>query len=117
MFELADCSAFVFLFAEVLDDAEVFEGGDVAFDLVGSGKFAKQAAHDFAAAGFRQTFGPADFVRLSNSADLLGDVLAERVAQFGVAFVAVFQRHECDEGVALDFVRTADDGGFGDSLV
>jgi hypothetical protein len=60
-----------FGFAEFGDYGEVFEGGGVAFDFAVGGEFAEQAAHDFAAAGFGQSFSEADVVGTGEGADLL----------------------------------------------
>jgi hypothetical protein len=49
-------------FAELGDDSEVFERGDVAFDFAVGGEVAKKTAHDFAAAGFGQSFSEANIV-------------------------------------------------------
>ena len=53
-----------FLLLQLRDDAEVFEGGHVAFDFAIGGEFAEQATHDFSAASFWQRVGEADVVGL-----------------------------------------------------
>ncbi len=66
-------AALFFLLAQFGDDAEVFEGGDVAFDLAVGRHLAQQAAHDLAGAGFGQGIGEADVVRTGEGSNFFGD--------------------------------------------
>ena len=48
--------------AEAGNDAKIFQGGGVAFDLCAGGNLLEEAPHDFSAAGFRQGFGESNVV-------------------------------------------------------
>ena len=77
----------------------------------------QEAAHNFSAAGLREGFGEPDVVGLGDRADFLADVLAEDLAQVGAGGVAGLESDEGDEGLALELVGTANNGGFGDVLI
>jgi hypothetical protein len=103
-----------FGFAELGDDGEVFEGGDVALDFAVGGQFAEEAAHDLAAAGFGKSFGEADVVGTGEGADFLGDPLAQFVFQFAGGLVAGLKRYEGRDGLAFEIVGATYDCGFSD---
>ena len=75
----------------------------------------KKAAHDFAAAGFRQRIGEADLFRTGEGSNFMADPLTEFFAQNGVVPLAFFQGDEGADGLAGDLMRLANDGGFGNS--
>ena len=79
----------------------------VADGFLAAGDVAEQAAHDFAAAGFRQGVGEADVVGLGQRADFLADVLLEFLAE-RFARLARLERDEDGDGFALQLVRPAD---------
>ena len=56
---------------ETIEDRDVLERGDVAFDLAAGGDLLEQAAHDLARAGLGQRVGEADLLGAGQRADLL----------------------------------------------
>ncbi len=72
------------------------------------GKFAQEASHDFAGAGFRQGLDEADVVGAGEGADLFRDPGAELLAQLGGRFGAGFEGDEDGDGLAFELVGFAD---------
>src|SRR5437879_871208 len=94
-------------------DGGVGEGGDVA-DLAVFGDVAKEAAHDFAGAGFGEFGHDHDLAWFGDGPDFLGDVVAQFLhGLFTAVGCGAAEDDERDDALAGGGVGGADDGGFG----
>src|SRR4051812_35551166 len=98
-----------------VDQARLGEGRGVAQACkVVLGDLSQDATHDLAAARLGQRWGEVDEVGAGDGADLRADVAAQLRLELGRAFLASVERDVDVDAGALDVVRVADDGGFGD---
>src|SRR5262249_59051832 len=100
--------------AQAGEDRVVLERGGVADRLLAGSDVAQQTAHDLAAAGLRERVGEANVVRTREGADLLRDVLAERLPEFLRRRPPGFEGHEGRDRLALQVVGSPDHRGLGD---
>ena len=81
------------------------------------GDFPEDTAHDFAAARLGQAGGELNFLRRSVRADVGADVLHDLGGHCASNFLPGFERDVGVNGVALDVMLVADDGGLSYSRV
>src|SRR6185369_13349642 len=72
------------------------------------------AAHDLSASRLRERVGETDLIRPGELADFLFDVLEQLRLRARVGRLALFERDEADERLALEIVGFADRGRFRD---
>src|SRR5438046_6053808 len=104
----------LFLFTQAGEHRVVLERRRVADRLLAARDVAQQPAHDLSAARLRQRIGEAEIVRTREGADLLRDVLAERLPELLGRALARLERHEGGDRLALQLVRPAGGRGLGD---
>src|SRR5207247_2185583 len=85
--------------------------------LLAPGDISEQTPHDLARASLRQRLGETDFVRSSQGADLLDDVLGQLFLQFIRWRHAAAEGHKTSDAFAFDLVRPTYYGGLGDFVV
>src|SRR5258708_1281411 len=106
---------YLFLFLPQFSEYRVvLQRARVLRRLLAAGDVAEQATHDLARARLGQGVGKADLIGSGQTADLLGDVLAQILFQFVAWYGSSFQRHKAADPLSLEFVRFAHHCSLGD---